>query len=865
MPSSLRRFRLAVLLPIAVVCLSPLASAQSLGTSGTIQVTVVDPTGAVVPGAAVTIQNPVSGYKQSEVTDQNGFVVFHNVPFNPYHTTAAAKGFNTAVQDITVRSTVPVNASMTLPLAGANQTVEVSGGAADLIETNPVAHTDVDTSLIAKLPVETSSSGLSSAITQATPGVAADSNGFFHPLGEHADTTFTVDNQPISDQQSKTFSNQVALGTVQSMEVVSGAPPAEFGDKTSLIARITTKSGLGTAHPTGSISASYGSFGTSTINGDLSLGAPKFGNFISVNGLNSGHYLDSPEFVPLHDRGNDENFFDRVDCQITSADSFHLDLTAARSWFQQPNDFDQQLAGQDQHEQIKSFDIAPGYTHLFSNTLLLSANAYVRQDRVGFFPSANPFSDQPATLAEGRRLTNAGLKTDLSYVKGIHNVKVGFELAHTFLSENFGIGLTDPGFNSPCVNTTGIAVPNPMLMNTAQCAPLGFLPNPGFAPGLLPFDLTRAGSLFHFVGNTDIKQEIGYLQDSLTLGSWNVMLGLRAENYDGLTQAASVQPRAGLAYNIKKTNTVLRAGYARLFETPYNENLILSSSTGAGGLASSAGAFGLHPLKPGQRTQFNAGFQQAFGKYVVVDGEYFWKFTSPDFDFDVLFNTPLTFPIEWQKSKIDGLSIRVSMPTNHGFSAYSVLGHVRSRFFAPEVGGILFNSPLATGPFRIDHDQNFEQNTHLQWQYSKNAPWLAFNWQYESGLVAGSVPDFSSALALDADQQQQIGLFCGNVFATLAAPITSCSSPSFGATRLNIPAPGTENDDRNPPRIAPRNLFDLGSGIDNLFRTDRYQTSLRFDVINLTNKVALYNFLSTFSGTHFVAPRSYTGTLAFHF
>jgi hypothetical protein len=205
------------------------------------------------------------------------------------------------------------------------------------------------------------------------------------------------------------------------------------------------------------------------------------------------------------------------------------------------------------------------------------------------------------------------------------------------------------------------------------------------------------------------------------------------------------------------------------------------------------------------------------------------------------------------------------MPTNHGFSAYSVLGHVRSRFFAPEVGGILFNSPLATGPFRIDHDQNFEQNTHLQWQYSKNAPWLAFNWQYESGLVAGSVPGFATALALDADQQQQIGLFCGNVFATLAAPITSCSSPSFGATRLNIPAPGTENDDRNPPRIAPRNLFDLGSGIDNLFRTDRYQTSLRFDVINLTNKVALYNFLSTFSGTHFVAPRSYTGTLAFHF
>ncbi len=103
------------------------------------------------------------------------------------------------------------------------------------------------------------------------------------------------------------------------------------------------------------------------------------------------------------------------------------------------------------------------------------------------------------------------------------------------------------------------------------------------------------------------------------------------------------------------------------------------------------------------------------------------------------------------------------------------------------------------------------------------------------------------------------------MFATVTSPITSCSSPVFGATRVIIPAPGTENDDKNPPRIAPRHLFDVGAGIDNLFRADRYKTSLRFDVVNLTNKEALYNFLSTFSGTHFVTPRSYQAALTFHF
>ena len=80
-----------------------------------------------------------------------------------------------------------------------------------------------------------------------------------------------------------------------------------------------------------------------------------------------------------------------------------------------------------------------------------------------------------------------------------------------------------------------------------------------------------------------------------------------------------------------------------------------------------------------------------------------------------------------------------------------------------------------------------------------------------------------------------------------------------------IPADGTENDDKNPPRIAPRHLFDVGMGVDNVLHTDRYKMTAKFTVVNLTNKEALYNFLSTFSGTHFVTPRSYTAEVGFTF
>jgi hypothetical protein len=173
--------------------------------------------------------------------------------------------------------------------------------------------------------------------------------------------------------------------------------------------------------------------------------------------------------------------------------------------------------------------------------------------------------------------------------------------------------------------------------------------------------------------------------------------------------------------------------------------------------------------------------------------------------------------------------------------------------------------------FRIDHDQVFQETTHAQYQPWKRGPWVAFNWRFDSGLVAGAVPfavDSTTPVdltGLSADQQIQAGLFCGSATPTLNAPLVTCDPALYGSTRLKIPAPGTQNDDHNPPRVNPRHLFDAGVGDDDLFHGDRYKWSLRLTAINLTNKVALYNFLSTFSGTHFVTPRSYTVELGFHF
>ena len=158
----------------------------------------------MVPNASVEIHNVVSGFDRTTTTDSSGKFNFPNVPFNPYHMTVTAKGFAQNAQDVEIRSALGVNVKVSLTVASSTDTVTVEAGA-DLVENDPIGHTDVDRGLFDKIPLESQSSSVSSLVTMAAPGVAADSNGLFHGLGDHASNSFSVDNQPITDQQSKIF------------------------------------------------------------------------------------------------------------------------------------------------------------------------------------------------------------------------------------------------------------------------------------------------------------------------------------------------------------------------------------------------------------------------------------------------------------------------------------------------------------------------------------------------------------------------------------------------------------------------------------------------------------------------------------
>ena len=238
-----RRLAFFVLSLGLLICAAP--SRAQLGNSGSIEGVVKDPSGGSISGAKIEITNPVSSFHRETTSDADGSFRFTNVPFNPYHLVVTATGFATSSRDVDVRSTVPMNVPIALKVgSAASTTVTVEANGGDLIENESTFHTDVDQGIIDKLPLESQSSSFASLATLVSPGVAADSNGLMHGLGDHAENSVSLDGQPITDQFSKVFSNQLPSDAIQSMEIISGAPPAEFGDKTSLVIKATTKSGL---------------------------------------------------------------------------------------------------------------------------------------------------------------------------------------------------------------------------------------------------------------------------------------------------------------------------------------------------------------------------------------------------------------------------------------------------------------------------------------------------------------------------------------------------------------------------------------------------------------------------------------------
>lgn len=473
-------------------------------TTATVSGQVLDPLGAALPGAELTLVNPVTGFERVATAGDDASFRVTNIPLQAYRLTVTYPGFQPDARDIDLRTSIPVTLEITLKVGVQTDTVIVAPtGTGQLVDaTLTGTRTAVSLAMIERMPTVTGSRGLESVLV-SFPGFAQNANGAIHPRGAHNQMTFVLDGLQISDQLTGAFANALDTSIVQTVELMTGNIPAEFGAKISGVAVVTTRSGMGSQRTfTGDASVRVGQFGTVQTATQAGGQRGRLGYFGTLTAMRTDRFLDQVSLDNLHNTGSFGRAFGRVDALLDGDNLLRGYAMGGRSSFQLANLRSQHANGQDQRQGLG--DASGWLSHLatLGASATLESTAAYRTMTAQLLPSAG---DTPVTASQDRRLSTITLATRYTRSAGRHTIRTGADVQRFPVRESFSLGITNPAFNDPASD--------------------------GFNSALLPHDLTRGGSPFNFHAQRAGTLASGFFQDSITLTRLTASLGLRFDEY----------------------------------------------------------------------------------------------------------------------------------------------------------------------------------------------------------------------------------------------------------------------------------------------------------------------------------------------
>jgi len=669
--------------------------------TGTLRGRVTDAASQVVPQVRVTLRHAASGFVAAVETDAQGGFVFGNLPYNAYSLRAFRDGFAEHAQTVEVRSAIAVQLNLSLRVSDYTAVVEVREKEDALVDaTETGSRTQMSMGEIEKMAMQIGSRGLESVLL-TFPGFAQNANGAIHPRGAHNQMTFIVDGLPITDQLTGAFANAVDPNIVQTVELFTGNIPAEYGNKVSAVAQVTTKSGLGTGRPAaGSVMVGGAEpFDTANALAQVAGERRRLGYSASFNAMRTHRYLDAVSLENWHNGGHSERAYARLDFQASPADMLRLNVMAGRSAFELANLRSQHEAGMDARQKLDDLSTALTWQRTLSASTLWETFGSWRVAAADLLPSAG---DTPVSAWQARRLATYSLWNRVSMMRGAHHIKAGVDVQHFPMRESFWIN--EPAFR---------------------------------------FEQRAAGQFYS-----------AFVQDQIRWRRWNFSLGLRQDAYRFLTNGTQLQPRVGAAYQLVEGRTVLRVAYNRLYQTPPNENLLVANSEAAARLFAplllERGYF--QRIRPERQNFYEAGLQQALGTRASLSLVYYHKDGVDQQDNNSFFNTPVVFPTSLAKIRVNGAEARLVIPAVRGWGGTLSVTHARAITTPPFTGGLFIGQDslalLSAGPFVIDHDQRLAVHGVLNWTGRRG--WFAtLSTRYDSGLVAN--PSDPEEVAADPD------------------------------------------------------------------------------------------------------------------
>jgi hypothetical protein len=786
--------RAPLLALLALICPDWALAQSPSALRGVVQ----DELGGIMPGVSVAVSRGLSGLVRDTISGADGRFEIANLPPDLYTLTAVVNGFEPYSAPVTLRTSVPLDLTIVLRVAGQATVVEVRPEAPLVDPTLTGTRAQVSFVGLEQLPAPVGSRGIESALV-SLPGFAQNANGAIHPRGAHNQMTFVVDGLPISDQLTGAFANALDGGLVQAAELWTGNVPAEYGAKVSGVVVITSRSGVGARRrATGDVTLAASGFDTwhGSVQGGGERG--RVGYFGSATAMRTDRFLDQVSLDNLHNGGAFGRAFARADVRLGDGRTLRGHLLGGRSEFELANLRSQHANGQDQAQHLGDIAGWVGYTTMMGSTSTLEVVGGRRRTTGLLLPSAG---DTPVTAAQDRGLLTSTLTARVGRMLGGQTLRAGVDGLAFDVDEAFSMALTGSNFNRPG--------------------------SPGYNESLLPYDLTRGGVPFVFVDRRQGHHLSAFVQAQLQRGPLSATLGARYDGYSLLVRDGATQPRIGMAWALPGDAGVARLSYNYNFQTPPIENLLLSSSPDAAALApqSVKDALGgtVQPIRPERQHVIEVGYQRGLGRLASLDVAGYWKHSRDQQDNNNFFDTGIIFPTSLAEIDVKGAEARLVFPERRGVGGTLSVTTSRAISTPPFTGGLFLGQDaidaLAAGPFYIDHDQRVSVHGTAQWRTRVGA-WLGAAARYDSGLVAN--PSDPAEVAADPDFSDLLP------YVDLEAEV---------------------------PRVRPRTIVDLLAGFD-IRRAGERVWSLQLQVTNLTNQTALYNFQSVFVGTRLVQPRT---------
>jgi len=659
---------------------------------GSIQGKVVDPSGGAIHGARAIVLD--SSRERSVVSDGTGRFHFHDLPYGSYRLRIDAPGFRTHEEAVEIRSNLTREILVSLALSGTEETLMVRAEDRPLVS----VFTRVEEEEVARFP-GASVGGKVQQLVATAPGWTTEDNGLLHNRGVDDGFLYVVGGIPWFDRIDTFFAAATDVGAFQSLEILDGHIPVEYGNASGGVINVVPRSGLARSWA-GTAATGFGSKESAdaavTAGGRVSGDA---GLFFAGSYRGSGErYLDPVDPDNLNDSGGALRFNSRVDWRPSSNDVLVFDLTASGSDFRVTNTLDQELAGQRQRQELRDDHQSLIWQRSWSGETVTDVASYRHSFGAKLFPSEG---DRPISGAQDRRHVRQGVLLNVTRLAGDHLLKGGADLQRVSARESFSFFTTGEG--------EGISE-----------EAMEFGPDDPFR---FDEDVVRHQGSFYF-------------QDTVSLGDrLTVNAGVRFDWTTLLVRESAVSPRLGVAYDLPGLGTTLRASYNRLFKPPQVENLLLSSSEEAQELSpfEEGGA----EVKAERQHAFEVGLSRTLGGWARFDAVYWRREVRNYADPNVFFGTTILFPNSVASGTASGVNARLEFPFRQGFSGFVSYGNSLVYQTGPINGGLFLEEEiLEIGPgtrFIPDHDQRNTGAFGLTFQHQDRGFWASLYGRHESG------------------------------------------------------------------------------------------------------------------------------------